>query len=213
MPRIAAILRPHVDRPSALGAAQGRLGRLAALPEPRRLPAYTRFLWELARDTRLPAAHRALLVGGVAYLVSPIDVLPDAIPGLGEVDDAVVALALFETVVSGLPARIVDEKLEASGLRREHLEADLARIRATTPAVVRGVVRGLPRLAVGATTVARTGGRVARTGGRVARGTGRLARRTGMAAERAAATIDRARGIPDRHPTMYYASTKEGPRA
>ena len=129
MPRIADILRPIADRPSALNAAQGRLGRLASLPEPRRLPAYTRFLWELARDARLPAAHRALLVGGVAYLVSPIDVLPDGIPGIGEVDDAVVALALFETVVSALPADLVDEKLRASGLRREHLEADLARMR------------------------------------------------------------------------------------
>jgi uncharacterized membrane protein YkvA (DUF1232 family) len=203
--RTPAILRPHVDRTTSLPAIGGRVGLLAALPERRRLPAYTRFLWELARDARLPMAHRVLLVGGVAYLVSPIDVLPDMIPGVGEVDDAVVALALFETIVSGLPESVVEEKLNAAGLAREHLEADLARIRATTPAVVRGIARGLPHLAVGATTVVRTGGRIARGTGRVARGTGRVA-------GRASAAVERARVYTDRHPSTK-SSTKEGPHA
>jgi uncharacterized membrane protein YkvA (DUF1232 family) len=199
------ILRPHVDRTTSLPAIGGRVGLLAALPERRRLPAYTRFLWELARDARLPMAHRVLLVGGVAYLVSPIDVLPDMIPGVGEVDDAVVALALFETIVSGLPESVVEEKLNAAGLAREHLDADLARIRATTPAVVRGIARGLPHLAVGATTVVRTGGRIARGTSRVARGTGRVAGRASVA-------VERARVYTDRH-SSTKPSTKEGPHA
>jgi len=203
-----------VDRTNALPAIRGRVGLpafggraglLAALPEPRRLPAYTRFLWELARDRRVPAAHRALLVGGVAYLVSPIDVLPDAIPGIGEVDDAVVALALFETLVSGLPDSVVEENLSAAGLAREHLDADLARIRANTPAVVRTITRGIPHIAVGATAVVHGTGRVVRTGGRIARGTGRVARTAGLTVRHRSTS----RSIsPSTSP-----STREGPHA
>jgi len=153
----------------------------------------------------VPAAHRALLVGGVAYLVSPIDVLPDAIPGIGEVDDAVVALALFETLVSGLPDSVVEENLSAAGLAREHLDADLARIRANTPAVVRTITRGIPHIAVGATAVVHGTGRVVRTGGRIARGTGRVARTAGLTVRHRSTS----RSIsPSTSP-----STREGPHA
>jgi uncharacterized membrane protein YkvA (DUF1232 family) len=212
MPRISAILRPFADRTTALPAARGRVALLAALPETRRLPAYTRLIWALARDARVSTAHRTLLVCGVAYLVSPIDVLPDAIPGIGEIDDAAVALALFETVVSDLPAALLDEKLRSTGITREHLDADLARIRATTPAFLRGIAHGLPHLAAGVTTVARTGGRVARRTEGVVRRTERIAHRSGHAAGRATAVVDRARDLTHRHRSTH-PSTKEGPRS
>lgn len=44
----------------------------------------------LSRWFRNPAARGWLLLGVVIYLISPLDLLPDLIPGLGQVDDLVV---------------------------------------------------------------------------------------------------------------------------
>lgn len=56
----------------------------------------------LARDPRVPRRRKALLLGLVAYLASPIDLVPDVIPVAGQLDDAiVVALVLRHLVRAG----------------------------------------------------------------------------------------------------------------
>jgi len=63
------------------------------------LPNLVRLLIRLTGDSRVPAAEKALLFGTIAYVVSPLDLLPDVIPFLGQVDDlylvALVALRLL----------------------------------------------------------------------------------------------------------------------
>ena len=51
------------------------------------LPDIARLLFDLARDPRVPL--RAKVVAGAAalYLVNPIDVIPDVLPVIGQVDD------------------------------------------------------------------------------------------------------------------------------
>jgi uncharacterized membrane protein YkvA (DUF1232 family) len=52
-------------------------------------------LKRLLGDPRVPRSRRAVLVLLVAYLAMPIDVVPDFIPVVGQLDDLiVVALAL-----------------------------------------------------------------------------------------------------------------------
>ena len=47
------------------------------------------------KDPRVPRRHKLLLGLAVAYLAMPFDLIPDFIPVLGQLDDAVVlALAL-----------------------------------------------------------------------------------------------------------------------
>jgi uncharacterized membrane protein YkvA (DUF1232 family) len=49
----------------------------------------------LARDQRVSRLRRVALLCVVAYLALPIDIVPDFLPGVGQLDDAVVlALAL-----------------------------------------------------------------------------------------------------------------------
>ncbi len=43
---------------------------------------------DLLKDPRVPRSSKALLVGTVAYIVSPIDLIPDFVPFIGPVDDA-----------------------------------------------------------------------------------------------------------------------------
>jgi uncharacterized membrane protein YkvA (DUF1232 family) len=56
----------------------------------------------LAGDPRIPRRRKFLLPLLAAYLASPIDLIPDFIPVLGQLDDAVVvALALRSMVRAG----------------------------------------------------------------------------------------------------------------
>ena len=45
----------------------------------------------LARDRRLSRPRRAALFIALGYLALPIDLVPDFLPGIGQLDDAVVA--------------------------------------------------------------------------------------------------------------------------
>ncbi len=59
------------------------------------LPDCLRLFKRLAGDPRVALRHKLPLVLLVGYLASPIDLIPDFIPVLGQLDDAaLVALAL-----------------------------------------------------------------------------------------------------------------------
>lgn len=97
-------------------------------PVIRRLPTYSKLAWRLVRDRRLPRAQRALVLGGVAYLLSPIDLIPGFIPLLGQMDDLGVALWALRGVIRRLPPDLAAEHLGAAGLTVEQLDDDLSRL-------------------------------------------------------------------------------------
>src|SRR5690606_24030703 len=51
------------------------------------IPNLVKLLTRLVRDPRVPRRSKLLVGGMLAYLVSPVDFIPDFIPGLGKVDD------------------------------------------------------------------------------------------------------------------------------
>ena len=61
----------------------------------------------LLADRRVPRRHRALLAGLVAYLASPLDLIPDFIPVLGYLDDALIAVLALRTVRRGMARSVV----------------------------------------------------------------------------------------------------------
>ena len=63
------------------------------------LPAVLRLLTRLARDPTVPRAARLRLWLLLAYLASPIDVIPDVIPVLGYADDVILVVAVLRSVV------------------------------------------------------------------------------------------------------------------
>lgn len=72
------------------------------------IPNFLKLLFRLFKDSRVPMAEKAMLVGAIAYVVSPLDLLPDVIPFIGQVDD----LYLIGLVMLRLLARTDDDVIQ-----------------------------------------------------------------------------------------------------
>ena len=58
---------------------------------------------------RLPDLRRVIVcLLALGYIISPIDFLPDALPGIGQADDATVALGLLVYIIRALRKRSRD---------------------------------------------------------------------------------------------------------
>jgi uncharacterized membrane protein YkvA (DUF1232 family) len=77
------------------------------------LPNFVRLYWRLFRDRRVPIWPKALLVGALAYVVLPFDLIPDVLPLIGEVDDLVIVLAAARWFIGWCPPEIVREHARA----------------------------------------------------------------------------------------------------
>jgi uncharacterized membrane protein YkvA (DUF1232 family) len=63
------------------------------------LPNMVMLLGRLLKDARVPTAEKALFVAAIVYVISPIDLIPDFFPFIGQVDDIyVVALTLLRLI-------------------------------------------------------------------------------------------------------------------
>lgn len=135
--------------PSRRRRGRSTAGRLAAalalLPMATRGQLYGRLLWALVRDTRVPLSRKAVLVAALGYVVLGRDLVPDAIPIVGAIDDIVAVLLAFDLFLDGVPEAVLDEHLTALGLDRRTFEADLAQVRRFVPGPIRRLARLAPR--------------------------------------------------------------------
>ena len=66
----------------------------------RQLPQYVRLLGGLATDKRVSMMDKMLVLGAIAYIVMPIDLIPDFIPFFGEIDDVYILVLALQRLVS-----------------------------------------------------------------------------------------------------------------
>jgi len=66
-------------------------------------------LFLASRDPRVPWYVKALIVLTIGYAICPIDLIPDFIPVLGQIDDLVIIPALIALIVKLVPKNILDE--------------------------------------------------------------------------------------------------------
>jgi uncharacterized membrane protein YkvA (DUF1232 family) len=74
----------------------------------RELTVYRRVL----RDERTPPSAKLFLGLAIAYLCMPFDLIPDFIPVIGHLDDAIIVPALVIVALRCLPADLVSEHRE-----------------------------------------------------------------------------------------------------
>lgn len=72
-------------------------------------PQLVRLVWRLARDQRVPARPKAMLLFLGGYLVSPIDLVPDWFPAVGYADDLLVAAFALDQILNRVPEEVVWE--------------------------------------------------------------------------------------------------------
>lgn len=120
------------------------LGLAVFLPLASRAPMYGRLFWELVRDDRTPAGRKALLAGALGYLVLGRDLVPDDLPVIGGLDDLVVVVLAVDVFLDGVPADVLDEKLDVLGIDPRTFRDDVARIRRFTPGSLRRIIRRAP---------------------------------------------------------------------
>lgn len=66
----------------------------------RQLPHFLRLLFGLITDPRVALTDKLLVFGAIAYIVTPIDLIPDFIPFIGEVDDVYLLVIALQRLIS-----------------------------------------------------------------------------------------------------------------
>jgi uncharacterized membrane protein YkvA (DUF1232 family) len=116
------------------------------IPLASRAPAYGRLLAELVIDGRVPWARKAILGIAAAYVVSPIDLIPDFIPFISRVDDVMITIIALDLFLEGVPKELMIEKMYTLGIDGRELERDMEAARRFLPLPIRTIARRLPAL-------------------------------------------------------------------
>lgn len=96
-----------------------------ALDTVRKVPTYARLVWGLARDPRVPMQQKLVLGAVAAYLAFPIDIIPDFVPVIGELDDVAVLILGLDWFIRNAPADVVDEHMARIARHEDTLSKDL----------------------------------------------------------------------------------------
>lgn len=73
----------------------------------KQLPNYLRLLGGLLTDRRVSPVDKLLVAGAMAYIVMPLDLIPDFIPFIGEVDDVFILVLALQRLVSHAGRNVV----------------------------------------------------------------------------------------------------------
>ena len=95
------------DEPKAPAVGEGLIAFLDRLA--RRLAVEVHTLWLVFRHRETPWPVKAVLILLLAYLASPIDLIPDVIPVLGMLDDLAVAAVALWLAYRLTPPHVMEE--------------------------------------------------------------------------------------------------------
>ena len=69
-------------------------------------------LYYTLQSDKVSRADKAMIIGALGYMISPLDVIPDAIPIAGLTDDLAVLLYVLKKVWTGIDPEIVAQAKE-----------------------------------------------------------------------------------------------------
>ena len=83
-------------------------------------------LYYTLQSDKVSKADKAIIIGALGYMITPLDVIPDAIPIAGLTDDLAVLLYVLKKVWTGIDPEIVEQA--KSKLSRWFDEDEIAEI-------------------------------------------------------------------------------------
>lgn len=93
-----------------------------------------RLTWRLLRDSRVPLWSKFIPCIGLVYVLSPLDLIPDVILVLGQLDDLGIMLGALRLFEAAAPAHVVAEHRQAIERSQQPLEVvDAPRYRISHP--------------------------------------------------------------------------------
>lgn len=84
-------------------------------------------LWAAFKSPETPLSTKSIIIGSLIYMVTPIDIIPDIIPGIGLLDDAFIIGLVFTQVMK---LNKTSERINADAANKElgYVYADSAKI-------------------------------------------------------------------------------------
>lgn len=130
-----------------------------------RVPAYLRLGWALGRSHDIPRRHKHGLFGAALYQLAPVDLVPNLIPVIGQLDDLAALLYGIRSALRHCPPEAAERMMAKAGVSSEQLDQDIADLGVVAKGFGRSVVKGAWK---GSKATARLMGRGVVAGARVA---------------------------------------------
>lgn len=81
----------------------------------RNVPMLGQLLIRLARDPRVGRRNKLVFAAIAIYVISPIDLIPDFIPGIGRIDDIILVALALDGMLNKVPEEVLYEHWEGDG--------------------------------------------------------------------------------------------------
>jgi uncharacterized membrane protein YkvA (DUF1232 family) len=92
------------------GSIAGKLGKYLFL-----LPDFFILVCRLAIDKRVPKKQKLMAGGIIAYVIMPIDIIPDFIPLIGQVDDLVLVVMGLNMILNEIDPKVLADNWSGEG--------------------------------------------------------------------------------------------------
>ncbi len=92
------------------GALGGKMGEYLFL-----LPDFFILVCRLAVDKRVPTKQKLMAGGIIAYVIMPLDIIPDFIPLIGHVDDLVLVVMGLNMILNEIDAKVLADNWSGEG--------------------------------------------------------------------------------------------------
>ena len=101
--RRARSLPPDVEVSASprTGAKKTIMGTISEIPN------FLRLLYGLVTDNRVNAVDKLVVAGAIAYILLPVDIIPDFVPFLGEVDDVFLLILALQRLIANAGRAVV----------------------------------------------------------------------------------------------------------
>jgi uncharacterized membrane protein YkvA (DUF1232 family) len=114
----------------------------------REIPNFLRLLYGLLTDSRVSNIDKLVVAGAIAYILMPIDLIPDFIPFIGEVDDVFLMILAIQRLINNAGRTVVEDHWmgDAAELSALNLERVLAACAFFLPRRIRRRLRTIGRV-------------------------------------------------------------------